>query len=699
MTSIMIVEGGGLVVQDLTRRFSLRRLRAAWIYLAVTAALSFVSSPGVFGQSPNGQSGRVDLTQVSIEDLMNVQVTTVSKKEQTFASTGAAVFVITQEDIHRSGATDIPDVLRMAPGVEVAQVDANRWAISIRGFSASYSDKVLVLIDGRSVYLDSFSGVLWDELDVPLDDIDRIEVIRGPGGTVWGANAANGVINIITKDSRRTHGALISAGGGTSTAADSLVQYGGAIGSSGSYRAFGHYFDVNNFEKAPGQPAADGSHSSHGGFRTDWDLSRKDTLTVQGDVMRNAEGESTSVVFPAIPLQAVVNEPVTNNVNDILARWEHTMAGGSQTSLQVYYNGEDRFGDGGTRQNYNTADVDFEHHLSIGERQDVVWGLDYRFNDVTVHDLLPYSEQFQPNHRADNLGSVFLQDQIALTRSFSLTIGSKFEHNAYTGFEYEPSLQAVWTPSSRSTVWASAARAIRQPSLGDYGAQLDYEVVPLGGGSSAIVTLFGDLHPKSEQLRDFEAGYRRQITRRASVDLAAFVSYYQDLRTIEPGNPFVAYFSGTPRLIIPEYFSFDGHGRTYGGEAFVNWDAAGRLRISSGYSFLNMATQPYASSPASTAMSTPAGDSPRNQFQVRAHLGLRHNLSWDGSVAYTSPLTNVPAYTRVDSRLGWKAGEHLEFSLVGQNLTSRLHTEFIDSTPVIGTMVPRSVFAKVQCRF
>ena len=676
-------------------RSLVRRFRIDFARLVVVAALSVV---GVFGQASSGQSGTVDLTQASLEDLMNIQVTSVSKKEQKLAKTGAAIFVITQDDIHRSGATNIPDVLRMAPGVDVAQIDANRWAISIRGFNAVYSNKVLVLIDGRSVYLDSFSGVFWDQMDVLLEDIERIEVIRGPGGTVWGANAVNGVINIITKDSRKTHGGLVSGGGGSVTAADSTVQYGGGIGSTGSYRVFAHTFDIDNFTTPGGRPATDGWHGSHGGFRTDWDLSRRDTLSVQGDVAQTAGGENVKAVFPSVPLQTNLNESVTNRAGDMMARWEHNLSGGSQTSLQISYSYVNRFGDGGVDQYYRTADVEFEHHLSIGARHDIVWGLSYRFDNTDLQAPLGYSHMFSPNSRNDSLAAVFLQDEIAITKSFSLTVGSKFEHNAYTGFEYEPGVQAVWSPTNRHALWASASRAIRQPALLDLAPEIAYSVVPLGG-SFGVVTVFGDPHPKSEELLDFETGYRSQVAKRLSVDLTGFLSYYRNLQTVEPHDPFVGSDSGTPYIVIPELFAFDGHGRDYGVEAFVNWDASSRLKISSGYSFVNMATAPGASSPPSTIMSVPDGDSPRNQFQIRGHLGLRRNLDLDASAAYTSPLADVAGYTRVDLRLGWQLGEHLEFSVVGQNLTSRRHLEFVDSILVNGTEIPRSVFARAQWRF
>ncbi|MDP9053490.1 MAG: TonB-dependent receptor [Acidobacteriota bacterium] len=534
---------------------------------------------------------------------------------------------------------------------------------------------------------------------MPLEDIERIEVIRGPGGTVWGANAVNGVINIITKDSRKTHGGLISAGGGTHTAADSLVQYGGTAGPNGSYRVFGRYFDINNnAQTAEGRPATDGWHGSHGGFRADWDLSRRDKLSVQGDLLRTAGGENINAVFPNIPSATNLNEPVTNTTGDIMARWEHTLANGSQTSLQVYFDYVNRFGDQGDDQYARTTSVEFQHHLSIGARHDVVWGLNYRVDDISITATKAYSNPFVPSHRRDNLASTFLQDQITITKSFSVTLGSKVEHNAYTGFEFEPSAQAVWTPSAHQTVWASASRAIRQPALFETAAKFNIALVPLGGGGFGIATLTGDPHPRAETLLDFETGYRSQLGKRLSLDLTGFLSYYRNVETFDAQDPFFSADSPLPHLVIPAVFAFNAHGRDYGAEIFVNWDATSRLRISSGYSFLNMLMTPNASATRSTVLQ-PSTDSPRNQFQIRGHLRLRRNLQWDASAAWTSPLAGVPGYTRIDSRLGWRAGESLEFSLVGQNLASPRHLEFADALVLNPTLVVRSVFARVQWRF
>src|SRR5580658_7272741 len=278
-----------------------------------------------------GQASNDDLTKATLEQLANIQVTSVSQKEQALSKVGAAVFVITQEDIRRSGMMNIPDLLRMVPGVSVARLDSNAWAISIRGFSDRYSDKVLVLIDGRSVYSEVFSGVYWDQLNVPLEDIERIEVIRGPGGTVWGANAVNGVINIITKSSKDTQGGLLTAETGSEENLEGLVQYGGKIGDKGTYRAFGNYFNIEPSLLAPGLEGADGWHGSSGGFRSDWVLSPKDTLTVQGDLSQTGEGQTlTSIIVNQNFLSRTFNELMAVGAGDLQAQYAHTFSNGSE---------------------------------------------------------------------------------------------------------------------------------------------------------------------------------------------------------------------------------------------------------------------------------------------------------------------------------------------------------------------------------
>ena len=668
-----------------------RTLKLARLTCATTLALLLAKS--LAAQDPKSQ----DLTQVSLEDLMNIQVTSVSKKEQTLGSAGAAVFVITQEDIRRSGATNIPDLLRMVPGVNVAQMSGSTWAISVRGFNDVFADKVLVLIDGRSVYNPITSGVSWDQQDLPLEDIERIEVIRGPGGTVWGANAVNGVINIITKNAKNTQGGIVSAGGGSETTAQGLAQYGGTIGDKGTYRVFSKYSDIDSTTKPGGGSAQDGWQSLHGGFRSDWVLSPNDTVTVQGDLQESREGQNLTAVIPsALPLELTFTDRFDASAGNILARWNHTLASGSQMSLQVYDDHSSTFSLG-SRDRQNTVDLDFQHHLSLGSRQDIVWGLGTRIADLYLGP--GYAIAYVPPSRTDVLLSTFFQDQVKLTGTLSFTFGSKFEHNAYTGFQFEPSAQLVWNPTARQSVWLSAARAIRQPDAVDASIRDDAATFPTGPGSFGVVVVTGNPVQRVERLNDFEAGYRIQATARVSVDVATFLNFYHDLRTAEELAPYFVTAPGQPYLVLPVIFEDIGKAHAYGGELSLDWKPIDRWRLSSGYSLLHMVIFKDAAN-----VDTEIGDlgtgTPQQQFQARSALNLPHHFEWDSSLAYVGTLAaGIPAYTRVDTRLGWRMNEHLDFSAVGQNLLSPRHAEFPDDVGLNHMLIPRSIFAKVTFRF
>jgi iron complex outermembrane recepter protein len=643
----------------------------------------------------------LDLTQASLEDLMNIQVTTVSKKEQKLSKVGAAVFVITQEEIRRSGATNIPDVLRMVPGVDVAQIDAANWAVSVRGFNDRYGNKVLVVIDGRSVYSPSTSGVFWDQQDVPLEDIERIEVIRGPGGTVWGANAMNGVINIITKSSKATQGGLVRSRAGSQNSTGDLVQYGAKIGDSGSYRVFGNYFNAGSSTFRDGSPAGDSWHMLHGGFRSDWDLSAGDSLTVQGDAYGTGGSSTiTTLLSNALPQEVTIGTRSEVSGGNILGRWNHTLAGGSDISLQAFYNRDDR-NQFGIKDNLSTADFDFKHHLSVGARNDIVWGGGYRF---TSDSSTPgYAITLLPLYPTDNLFNTFIQDEIKLSGSVSLTVGSKLEHNSYSGFEYEPSAQLVWAATPRHTIWASAARAIRQPARIDATAQVDYATQPLPGGGFALLQIQPSANLKAERLRDFETGYRAQLKSRLSLDVSTFLGFYSDLRTQEIGVPVFTFTPMPPHLVIPLLVRDLGHGQSYGGEVFLNWNATPRWRLSPGYSYLrvNLTREPGSQD---TTLQSTASASPRNEFQMRSLLNLTRHVDWDASVAYTGTLRDggngaTPSYTRVDTRLEWRVGEHAALSLAGQNLLTPRHFEFQDVYPIRAAFIERKVSGTITWRF
>ena len=652
------------------------------------------------GPAGRAQAPPQSLGGASLEELMNIQVTSVSRKEKTLGKTGAAVFVINQDDIRRSGAINIPDLLRIAPGVDVAQIDSNQWAVSIRGFNGLYANKVLVLIDGRTLYVDSFSGVFWDQVDVPLEDIDRIEIIRGPGGTVWGANAVNGVINIITKSSADTKGGLLTAGTGSRETAAGLVQYGGDAGSVGAYRVYGRYFNVDNSVFPGGSGAADGWHSSQAGFRSDVSPTSRDMLSFQGGFIATEGGATSSVVITAPLALVTVNNPLLSTSGDILGRWVHTLANGAETSLQVYDTDMGRQ-ESRVKIANNTLDVEFQEHLTAGSRHDIVWGVDYRNSHDSLLPATSTALQVTPAVKADPLITAFLQDKIRISKSVFLTLGSKFEHNNYTGFEFEPSAQLVWTVSEQHSLWASAARAIRQPDHVDDGVLFDRAIASVPGAGSALVTVNGNPNIVAEHLNDFEVGYRGQATRRLSLDVTGFLSFYSRLESTEPQTPFITFGAGNPLLVLPQQFANLGRATDFGMEFFANWNVNSFWRVSPGYSFVEMKTGIEPGSQDTSNALIP-GNSPRHQPQIRSLLNVRKNVELDASLKFVSRLTsqNVPGYARLDARLGWRPGERIEFSLVGQNLATPRHIEFIDNSGFfLATEVERSVFAKITWRF
>jgi iron complex outermembrane receptor protein len=512
----------------------------------------------------------------------------------------------------------------------------------------------------------------------------------------------NGVINIITRHARDTPGGLITAGAGSRRTGDGVLQYGGKLGAGGTYRAFGKYFDVNSSVSPGRQVANDAWHSWAGGFRSDWDLSPRDSLTVQGDLRETvAGGTSLGTFSDPQPYQAVINNPIRNTLSDVMGTWRHTLKGGSETTLRVYYDYMRRVGEFGTDARNATVDADFEHHVAWGARNDVVWGLNLRINrdDLRAHDS--HSARFIPERRSIPFASGFFQDEIRLTNSLFLTLGSKLEHNDYTGMEYEPGAQLVWTPSERHTLWASASRAIRQPNRVDFDTHLNLGLSSING-LALLQTLSGNSNIKAEKLHDYEAGYRSQINPRLSLDLATFLSYYHELETYEPGTPnLVANPGAPPYLVLPVTFANLARARNYGAEGFFNWTPIRRWTLSPGYSFLHMSVQNEPGSRDSNVNSVP-GNSPRHHFQASSVLNLRSNVEWNATLRYVSRLAtvNTPAYVGADTTLRWRPRDDLEVSVTGQNLLSPRHQEFADIARILlPSAIERSVFVKLAWRF
>ena len=679
-----------------SRTLNLRPLTRAGCQLVITLLLACQPAWPQTSSAKVPTAPQGDLTQVSIETLMNMEVTSVSKKEQKMSQVAAAIFVITQGDIRRSGATNIPDLLRMVPGLDVAQINGSTWAISARGFNLQFANKLLVLIDGRAVYSPLFGGVNWDTQDVPLEDIERIEVIRGPGGAVWGANAVNGVINIITKKAADTPGTLLAGGGGTQAPGFGTLQYGGKITESTSYRIFTSYQNNNHFPDLNGQNAEDGWHLLHGGFRADTKLSQNDSLTTQGDVYTGSEGATIVHSTFSPPGNVNVQRLTTLSGGNILGRWNHIFSSRCDTMLQFYFDEYHRGGPDATDVR-DTIDFDFQNHVVLGARQDLIWGAGYRH---TVDDTEgTVDEAFVPADSAKQLFSLFVQDQITLKPNrVYLYVGTKLENSYFAGFDVQPSVHMAWTPSAHRTVWAGISRASRTPTRRDVNIVAALAALP----GPAEVALFGNPNTKSEHVIAYEAGYRAQPSNRLSIDFTAFLNTYSDLQSADTLSPFFDPNSVPPLLVLPTSFGNDLHGRTYGFEAAVNWKATQRWTLSPGYSFLQMHLHGDPNGDDAANVADAQGSNPRHQAQLRSHLELSSSLTWDTNAYFVGrlPAQFVASYTRLDTQLTWRLAERVELRLTGQNLLGDHHAEFNDQfQSVNSSQIKRSAYAKITWHF
>jgi iron complex outermembrane receptor protein len=647
-----------------------------------------------------------DLTNKSLEDLMNIEVTSVSKKEQKLSRTAAAIFVITQEDIRRSGATNIPDLLRVVPGLDVAQINGSTWAISSRGFNAQFADKLLVMIDSRIVYTPNFAGVYWDTLDLPLEDIERIEVIRGPGGAVWGANAVNGVISIFTKKAAESHGGSVEGTGGNIDQGGT-VQYGGKAGKTTDYRIYTKYFNQNQMLGLTGVNGADGFHMLRSGFRTDSTLSPKDTLTVEGDLYTAREGE-LGFSLPSITSPALV--PVSEEINlsggFVQASWNHAYSARSDSNLQISFIPYRR-GDPLEPEKRDTLYLDYHHHIVWGQRQDIVWGLGYSYTTDRIGGSL--TVYFVPPSKSLEIFNSFLQDEITLVPGrLYLTLGTKLEHNAYTGFEAMPSINMTWAPSEHHMFWTAVSRALRTPSRNDTNLNVNVGGFSGAGGTPTLVRVSGSSQFKNEALIAYEAGYRNTIAKRLSIDTALYYNDYDHLQTTEPSTPFFETTPLPPHLVLPLLKENLMYGETHGIELTANWKVTDRWTVSPGYALeqIHLHTDP--SSSDTTTGPFFEGGTPRHGAQLRSHFELHRGLAWDTSAYFVDRLTNqgtsnnqvIPAYTRLDTGITWKPVEELSIGVFGQNLLKDYHIEFEDKFGSMqSSQIRRSAYAQLTWLF
>ncbi len=651
------------------------------VCLLVLSIQSYASSEA------DTDDGSVDLLSLSIEELMDVEVTSVSKKAERLFDSPAAIYVVTNEDIRRSGVTSIPEALRMVPGLQVANITGNSWAVTARGFNALYSNKLLVMIDGRSVYTPLFAGTYWNVQDVLLEDVDRIEVIRGPGSTLWGANAVNGVINIITRKAQDTQGLYMTTGGGIEELGFGSIRYGGKMSDNAWFRIYTKYFNRDD-KKLPGsgKDASDEWNKVQGGFRLDWDISKENILTVQGDIY---DGQFDS---------AVTSSSGNNNIfgGNLLGRFSHEISEQSDMSLQMYY---DHF----TRDSYSTfnltsdiIDLEFQHRFGLSDRQEFIWGLGYRLYLDNVSSISSF--KIIPEDRDLHLFSSFIQDEIHLAETLSLTLGSKFEHNDYTGFEIQPSARLLWSVHDQHTLWGAVSRAVRTPSRAD-----EDQLISLGqwygqGGIQYINQLSGNDDLDSEELIAYELGYRLQPTEKLLFDFTTFYNDYDRL---------MAWETNVDASNMPVYILFDNAfdntmaGETYGAELTAHWTVTDNWKLAGSYTFLQM--QFHLDQDRTDAFSEDnEGASPHNQFNVRSYLNVTDAVQFDTMLYYVDnlPLADIDNYIRLDARLGWQVNEQVELSLVGQNLCDGLHKEYSDNVSQrMSTEMQRGVYARLSLRF
>jgi iron complex outermembrane recepter protein len=634
---------------------------------ASVVALAFAA--GAQAQTTSPPDSVEALRGLSIDQLGQIQVTSAAKTPQALSAAPAAIYVITHDDIIRSGATSIPEMLRLAPNLQVMQVSASRYIITARGFSGNITDqnftnKLLVMIDGRTVYSPLFSGVYWDMQDVLPEDIDRIEVISGPGATLWGANAVNGVINIITKRASETQGLLVDAGGGNQE--ESIAaQYGGKVGDNLAYRLYAKAFRDYDTVTTTGAPADDGWTNVQGGFRLDWAASARDAVTFQGDAYNGSEEQ------PGAP-------DATISGDNLLWRWTHDWRDGSNLQVQGYYDHVVR----GTalsssKFTIDTWDIDVQDSFNLGPRNAIVVGGGLR---ASHYDIVGTPTLFfvPANHDLD-LANLFIQDTISLTRRVSLIAGLKLEDDPYTGATLLPDLRLSWRPTDNTLLWAAVSRAVRSAT------PFDRDVVEKIG-PTVFLTGGPDFQP--ETLIAYEAGGRVQISDRLSLSVSAYYNDYDDLKNIE----------FTPVVFIPLHWGNGMRGYTWGVEAWGEYKVTPWWRLDASIDDLeeHLSFAPGASTLLGTAQ---AGDDPEIQAQLRSSMNIGPRVTWDAMLRYQSALPDpaLPAYAELNMRLGWRVNAHVELSVSGFNLLHANHLEFPASEGA--TAIPRSVFAELRLHF
>ena len=613
------------------------------------------------------------LKDLSIEELSNIEITSVSKRDEKLSDAPTSVFVITSEDIRRSGATSLPEALRLAPNLQVARVSANEYAITARGFNGTAANKLLVLIDGRSVYSPLFSGVFWDVQNVMIEDIERIEVISGPGGTLWGVNAVNGVINVITRSAAQTQGGLVAVGGGNQEDRASL-RYGGKLGEDGNFRVYATHFDMQDTETQSGETKDDSAHQSQVGFRADWQRNA-DSVMVKGDAYTGREGQPPPGSISISGVTLALGEINVTGAN-MISRWEHSWEGAGALSVQAYYDHTERSVPPTFEDSQGIVDLQLQYSANPIGAHTAVWGGEYRYG----MDRVTNSQYIAllPANLDQAWASLFAQDEIALLDGLRLTLGARTEHNDYTGTEFLPTARLAWNWAPNEMLWAAASRTDRAPS------RLDHDTFVPG---QPPYLLRGGPNVLAETADDYEIGYRGQITRAASFSATVYHTIYDRLRTqqVDPSFTYLYYGNGI-------------QGTTSGIELWGSYQVTPIWRLNAGF---NRLRQELKLTPYSIDIGTLESDEGANPSRwgiLRSSLDLGPRTELDLTLRYVDALAQpvVPSYTALDLRLGWQLRSNVDLSIVGQNLLGAGHGEFTDVTT--RTDLKRAVFVKVVCK-
>jgi iron complex outermembrane recepter protein len=648
----------------------------------------------LLAQSPD--SAVADLSTLDIEQLARVKVTSVARRPESVTEASAAVTLVSREDIRRSGVSNLPEALRLLPGLAAHQVGTRDWAVSSRGFNQQSSNKMLVLIDGRVVYSPIFAGVFWDVQRVPLEDVDRIELIRGPGAALWGANAVNGVINVVTRSAAETRGGFASITGGTNDQAQADLRYGGNIGAEATARVYALGSTEGGSAGEFGGNQQDDWQFGQGGFRSDFSRGNN-IFTVQGDGYAARGGTQLVLPTPTPPFSTQLTEDLEAHGANVLGRWSRQFSGRSDLALQAYSDYAVRsqpssFG----RIAVTTLDLDFQHHFALGGNQEILWGLGYRLISDDVSGA--FSVAFDPPERTVHLTTGFVQDEIVVLRDrLTLNVGSKFEHNSYTGFELQPTGRVLWTPSLSTTVWGAVSRAVRTPSRVDSDIRIVAQVFD-APPVTQIEALGSDML-EAEELIAYEAGYRVVPHSSVALDITAYYHDYNDVRSFAPGPPIT---DGSTR-ILPFTVGNQAQARTYGGTASATVRVSPRWRMRGSYTYLNMTARVSDDAPAGTVADVNPGLNPSHQLGLWSSTDLSGDIELDLMGRYVSELettvSRVGDYVDADARVGITLSPTFGVALVGRNLLSARRVGFPQSGSLPRRAVERQVRAHLSWTF